>query len=170
MIFFLETDICCTPMWDILVGAEISVRNFWQSLTKMKKNDFSWIEILGRNFCPMTEISAQNRSLDIMSKQNIYSKSQQAIIRWKVMKFWIFFKNCLFRQKCWLLPKRQFLKKNSKFHNFSANYSLLRFWIYVLTQYQNFDFPQKFLSWCRNFCMKSVWMKSHFFSIFSKFW
>ena len=45
----------------------------------------------------------------------------------------------------------------------------MRFWIYVLTLYQNFDFTQKFLSWCRNFCMKSIWMKSHFFGFSPKF-
>ena len=43
-------------------------RNFWQSLAKMKKNEFRHIRFWRRNFCTMTEISAENQSLDIMSK------------------------------------------------------------------------------------------------------
>ena len=41
--------------------SEIStwVKNFCWILVKMKKKYFFWIEILGRNFWPMTEISAQ---------------------------------------------------------------------------------------------------------------
>ena len=58
----------CFLVQKFLSEISTGVRNFCRILVKIQKNDFSWIEILGRNFCRMTEISAKNRSLDIMSK------------------------------------------------------------------------------------------------------